>query len=111
MLLGPKKKKETRQRGGRTFKTEERTGGRSETSSGRQLLKPEGLNGRFHQVVAERTSTSVSTGNLHDLDHQLTILAWKRLLRKEVIQPHLPVRLPCYDFTPIANPTFDSSFP
>jgi hypothetical protein len=33
------------------------------------------------------------------------------LLRKEVIQPHLPVRLPCYDFTPIADPTFDSSFP
>ncbi len=31
------------------------------------------------------------------------------LLRKEVIQPHLPVRLPCYDFTPIANPTFGSS--
>ena len=31
------------------------------------------------------------------------------LLRKEVIQPHLPVRLPCYDFVPIANPTFDSS--
>ena len=30
-------------------------------------------------------------------------------LRKEVIQPHLPVRLPCYDFTPIADPTFDSS--
>ena len=27
--------------------------------------------------------------------------------RKEVIQPHLPVRLPCYDFTPIINPTFD----
>ena len=33
------------------------------------------------------------------------------LLRKEVIQPHLPVRLPCYDFTPIANPTFDGSLP
>ena len=29
------------------------------------------------------------------------------LLRKEVIQPHLPIRLPCYDFTPITNPTFD----
>ena len=27
--------------------------------------------------------------------------------RKEVIQPHLPVRLPCYDFVPVANPTFD----
>ena len=33
------------------------------------------------------------------------------LLRKEVIQPHLPVRLPCYDFVPIAGPTFDSSLP
>ena len=26
------------------------------------------------------------------------------LPRKEVIQPHLPVRLPCYDFTPVTNP-------
>ena len=31
------------------------------------------------------------------------------LLRKEVIQPHLPIRLPCYDFTPVANPTFGSA--
>ncbi len=34
---------------------------------------------------------------------------WMVLLRKEVIQPHLPVRLPCYDFVPIASPTFDGS--
>ena len=33
------------------------------------------------------------------------------LLRKEVIQPHLPVRLPCYDLVPIASPTFDHSLP
>jgi hypothetical protein len=33
----------------------------------------------------------------------------KMLLRKEVIQPHLPVRLPCYDFVLIASPTFDGS--
>ncbi len=33
-----------------------------------------------------------------------------QLLRKEVIQPHLPVRLPCYDFTPITDPTLDGSF-
>ena len=32
-----------------------------------------------------------------------------KLLRKEVIQPHLPVRLPCYDFVLIASPTFDHS--
>ena len=25
------------------------------------------------------------------------------LLRKEVIQPHLPIRLPCYDFTPVID--------
>ena len=30
-------------------------------------------------------------------------------LRKEVIQPHLPVRLPCYDFTPLTNHTFGVS--
>ena len=33
---------------------------------------------------------------------------FRLLLRKEVIQPHLPIRLPCYDFTPVINPTFDS---
>ena len=30
-------------------------------------------------------------------------------LRKEVIQPHLPIRLPCYDFTPVIHPAFGSS--
>ena len=29
--------------------------------------------------------------------------------RKEVIQPHLPVRLPCYDFVPVISPTLGSS--
>ncbi len=33
------------------------------------------------------------------------------LLRKEVIQPHLPVRLPCYDFTLLTRRTFDASAP
>ena len=28
--------------------------------------------------------------------------------RKEVIQPHLPIRLPCYDFTPVISPAFSS---
>ena len=30
------------------------------------------------------------------------------LHRKEVIQPHLPIRLPCYDFTPVIDLTLDS---
>ena len=31
------------------------------------------------------------------------------LPRKEVIQPHVPVRLPCYDFTPLTLHTFGTS--
>ena len=31
------------------------------------------------------------------------------LPRKEVIQPHLPIRLPCYDFTPVIGLAFGSS--
>ena len=45
--------------------------------------------------------------NPHGVGHREKMV----LLRKEVIQPHLPVRLPCYDFVPIADPTFDHSLP
>ena len=31
-------------------------------------------------------------------------------LRKEVIQPQVLLRLPCYDFTPVIKPAFDGSF-
>ncbi len=33
------------------------------------------------------------------------------LLRKEVIQPQVPLRLPCYDFTPVTGHTLDDSIP
>ena len=33
------------------------------------------------------------------------------LLRKEVIQPLVLERLPCYDFTPITGPTFGRALP
>ena len=33
-----------------------------------------------------------------------------KIPRKEVIQPHLPVRLPCYDFTPVTNPALGRCF-
>ena len=36
-------------------------------------------------------------------------LASRAYSRKEVIQPHLPIRLPCYDFVPLAPHTFDGS--
>ena len=33
------------------------------------------------------------------------------ILRKEVIQPHLPVQLPCYDFVPVIDPTLGTCAP
>ena len=33
--------------------------------------------------------------------------AFDPILRKEVIQPQVPLRLPCYDFTPVADLTVD----
>ena len=39
------------------------------------------------------------------------LLVFVFLLRKEVIHPHVPVGIPCYDLTPIISPTFDGSLP
>ena len=54
----------------------------------------------------------IATGNL--LSCSLTTRQQYNLyfffLRKEVIQPHLPIRLPCYDFTPVIMPALGSSF-
>ena len=33
-----------------------------------------------------------------------------KLPRKEVIQPQLPLQLPCYDFIPVTGPTLGSSY-
>ena len=38
-------------------------------------------------------------------DHPKTASPLRSFLRKEVIQPQVPLRLPCYDFTPVADPT------
>ena len=35
---------------------------------------------------------------------------YQTILRKEVIQPQVPLRLPCYDFTPVAKPTVVACF-
>jgi hypothetical protein len=36
---------------------------------------------------------------------------YDNILRKEVIQPQVPLRLPCYDFTPVAKPTVVAFLP
>ena len=45
-----------------------------------------------------------------ELERQNLSLATSRILilRKEVIQPLVPQRLPCYDFIPVTSPTFDA---
>ena len=57
-----------------------------------------------HQTMTKTCHHQVLTSTQPRRQNKYSIL-----LRKEVIQPHLPVRLPCYDFVPIANPTFDHS--
>ena len=51
----------------------------------------------------------IATGKF-ELDNSTVKNSLLDFLRKEVIQPHLPIRLPCYDFTPVIEPAFDSSF-
>ena len=57
--------------------------------------------------AAPQKLNNVSTTQEADLGSSDQVLRLSPvLLRKEVIQPHLPIRLPCYDFTPIIEPTF-----
>ncbi len=91
---------------GRSLKTEER-GPTPSAGAGARAGRapcPEGPGGGPASAgVRMTTSSQCSTWEWPALMDR------HRLLRKEVIQPHLPVRLPCYDFTPITNPTFDGS--
>jgi hypothetical protein len=66
---------------------------RSTLSSGRSLCR--GLAGAWSSCASYSARPVPSRG----------------LPRKEVIQPQLPLRLPCYDFTPVTSPTFDGSLP
>jgi hypothetical protein len=74
---------------------------------------------------ARRQVSQNSAVHLHEVDILLGELATGRIHhgrvahrskssgipRKEVIQPQLPLRLPCYDFTPVTDPTFDGFLP
>ena len=55
-------------------------------------------------------SPRITHSSLNLIDFTLPVrsaLALHVLHRKEVIQPHLPIRLPCYDFTPVITPALD----
>ena len=55
------------------------------------------------------SSRRTSTGRAPALIRVKFVSLRMYLPRKEVIQPHLPVRLPCYDFTPLTLHTFGAS--
>ena len=65
---------------------------------------------RIQRVPSKLNNVRLSFARLQKRSDLGTLLDWLPacLLRKEVIQPHLPIRLPCYDFTPITTPTFGS---
>ena len=53
-----------------------------------------------------RQNRSVLSTKRSDLGSYAGLVVLRVLLRKEVIQPLVLERLPCYDFTPITKPTF-----
>ena len=64
-------------------------------------------------VTPKRISTGKSSV-ISDFNHFVSLMIEQQsnpyfFLRKEVIQPHLPIRLPCYDFTPVIRPAFGRS--
>ena len=54
---------------------------------------------RETKTAASRTQVECSVNE--PVDREI----WRLILRKEVIQPQVPLRLPCYDFIPVADPT------
>jgi hypothetical protein len=62
------------------------------------------------ELMLERAACQVRSTFLVPIDKR-SGASVRMLPRKEVIQPQLPLRLPCYDFTPVTSPTFDGSLP
>ena len=71
---------------------------------------------RYFRVIPENDTDSRTDSHLvfpvtacavFDLEMNPWHSCRDSLPRKEVIQPHLPIRLPCYDFTPVIDLTFD----
>ena len=61
----------------------------------------------WHPFVCLRHCCLLPSFRLRDYDEHLAFAVHHVLPRKEVIQPHLPIRLPCYDFTPVIGFALD----
>jgi hypothetical protein len=71
------------------------------------------LNSKRHSpsVDVDLGGTGTRTAEAIDEPANASGVIAPEIPRKEVIQPQLPLRLPCYDFTPIIDPTFDGCLP
>ena len=84
-----------------------------------QLSYAPGLPGQFHRFYQIRSLDDLKAeerrvGFLFLNGSNPQPAGWREgdhLFRKEVIQPQVPLRLPCYDFTPIAGRTVGSCLP
>jgi hypothetical protein len=56
-------------------------------------------------MIGKRNEDGGRSAHLVVFDDRIGRETWTIILRKEVIQPQVPLRLPCYDFTPVADPT------
>ena len=77
-------------------------------------MRLSGYGGRARGDRTLRAGSALATGDVIfrvDIKDQVSVFFSKKAIlpRKEVIQPHLPVRLPCYDFTPLTLHTFGAS--
>ena len=65
---------------------------------------------RFSKIhLEDYSSKTLQPDSIFKLSLPSGSLSLYFLLRKEVIHPHVPVGIPCYDFTPVISPTLDSS--
>ena len=75
----------------------------------RELCSPGPVTGLVREERETKTAVSRSIGLTGRVVPSVPIeefaFSWRNILRKEVIQPQVPLRLPCYDFTPVADPT------
>ena len=66
---------------------------------------------RLERVSPFHTLPLRARVNILSLSRHACAAQTRILLRKEVIQPQVPLRLPCYDFIPITNQTLGTYFP
>ena len=82
------------------------TGSRRRTVIRPLCVSLRGFLGSSPFTVSRLPTSSISLALVSTWNEQSDFSS-RSLPRKEVIQPHLPIRLPCYDFTPVIGLTFD----